>query len=66
MPSTTVHIKIPCAFCPMVEGIINLVHCDSLKVIIRTGATDVVDCVHINKKSALNIWIVKIVKETVA
>ena len=48
-----------------VEGIINLVYCDFLKVIIRTVATYVVDCVHI-KKSALNIWIVKIVKETVA
>ena len=48
-----------------IEGILNLVHCDFLKVIIRTVATDVVDCVHI-KKSALNIWIVKIVKETVA
>jgi hypothetical protein len=33
--------------------------------IIRTVATHVVDCVHINE-SALNIWIVKIVKETFA
>ncbi len=48
-----------------VEGIINLVYCDFLKVIIRTVAIYVVDCVHI-KKSALNIWIVKIFKETVA
>jgi hypothetical protein len=41
-----------------VEGIINLVHCDFLKIIIRTVATYVVDFVYI-KKSALNIWIVR-------
>jgi hypothetical protein len=47
-----------------VEGIINLVHFDFLKVI-RTVATYVVDCFYI-KKCTLNIWIVKIAKETVA
>jgi hypothetical protein len=48
-----------------VEGIINLVHREFLKVVVGAVATDIIDRVDI-KKSALNIWIVKIVKETVA
>ena len=46
-----------------VEGIINLVNREFLKVVIGAVATDIINCVYI-KKSALNIWIVKIVKET--
>jgi hypothetical protein len=48
-----------------VEGIINHVNCEFLKVVVGAVATDIINCVYI-KKSALNIWIVKIVKETVA
>ncbi len=48
-----------------VEGIINLVNREFLKVVVGAVATDIINCVYI-KKSALNIWIVKIVKETVA
>ncbi len=48
-----------------VEGIISPANCEFLKGIFETVATDVVDCVHV-KKCALNIWVVKIIKETVA
>jgi hypothetical protein len=48
-----------------VECIISPANCEFLKGIFETVATDVVDCVHVNK-CALNIWVVKIIKETVA
>ena len=64
MTSTTAHVCI-LPHLNAAKGDFNLVHCEFLKVIIRTVATDVVDCVHV-KKCALNIWVVKIIKETVA
>jgi hypothetical protein len=48
-----------------VEGIINPVNCEFMKGIVGTVVTDVVDCVQV-KKCALKIWVVKIIKETVA
>jgi hypothetical protein len=65
MTSTTAHVCI-LPHLNAAKGDFNLVHCEFLKVIIRTVATDVVDCVHHIKESALNIWIVKIVQDTVA